>query len=216
MFGYKLKLIKKDDEYEYDVFAKVVPSIREQINTFMAWIQEDFSLNESTVHQITVDVEGLKAMIGIYVHNKFASPSSGLMLVDSMNRLRQYAHQFISIIEEAQNLKIIENHASKAAENGAEYDEEEYQDCLSEAKQLIGEQIYVAVKGMLTQLRLMLINIEPDIISLAMGIDAMRERNKLYRKTSKGMEYVSGLGLKFVSAPKEEVLKNIKESKDDE
>ena len=209
-------MIKKDEEYEYDVFTKVVPSIRDQVNSFMAWLQEDFSLNEQTVHQVTVDVEGLKSMISIYVHNKFASPASSLMLVDTMNRLRQYGHQMISIIEEAQNLKTIEQHANKAADIGIEYDEDEYEDCLSEAKRLIGEQVFVAVSGMLTQLRLMLINVEPDIISLAMGIDALRERNKLYRKTPKGVKYISTLGMNYVSAPKEEILKNIKESKNDE
>ena len=214
MFGYTLKLIKKKDIYEYGVFEKVVPSLRDQINQFSEWLQAEFSLNNETVHQLAVDVEGLKAMINVYVHNKYSAPSSSVMLIDSMNRIRQYASQMTTIIQEAENLSMIERMANNAMNNGEQFDDAEYDSCLDEAKRLIGEQMSVSVRGIIMQLRLMIINIEPDLIALTMGVDALRERDKLYRKTSKGIKYVSGLGVRFASVPKEDILKHEKENED--
>lgn len=216
MFGYTLKLIKKKDIYEYGVFEKVVPSLRDQINQFSAWLHGEFTLNHDTIHQLAVDVEGLKAMINVYVKNKYSAPASSVMLVDGMNRIRQYASQITSIIQEAQNLSTIERMANSALQRGESFDDDEYNSCLEEAKQMIGEQITTSVTGIIMQLRLMIVNIEPDLVALTMGVDALRERDKLYRKTSKGNKYVSGLGVKFLSVPKEEILKHEKEHEENE
>ena len=69
-FGYKLKLIKNADLKEYEVFEKSVFAIHKQSDDFGQWLFNGLPLNEDTVQQLTLDIEGLHSFIYIYFNNK--------------------------------------------------------------------------------------------------------------------------------------------------
>lgn len=217
MFGYKLKLVKESDLYEMDVFEKVVPSLRDQVSQFRTWIHEEVRLNEGFVHQLSIDIEGIGSLTEIYARNKYSSPVNSCLLFDCVNKIRKCGGHIVDVVLMAQQLEATKRMADAADEAGEEYDSDEFSSGVNQAEKMIGQQMYTLMTSLDQYLRLIQLNIENDVVLIAMGTNAIREREKTYCKNGKKKsEFMYDVGIRFAKLTKEELLKQEKECNKDE
>lgn len=202
-FGYKLRLIKNSDLKEYELFQKAVFSIHKQSDDFGRWLFEGFPLNENTLQQLSLDIEGLHTFIDIYFNNKYSSPSSTIMMFKKIDVIRKTAAQLIDITEEVVKIDHLKEQINDN-KKPEEFDEDlfnlRYEMVISAAI----KQAERLTKNMLGALRSIHLVIESDLIKLILGVDIMEEYKKRCKRLPKNKDLSTDFHVHFKAVSKDD------------
>lgn len=198
-FGYKLQLVKESDLKEYDLFEKSVYAIHQQTNDFVQWLSNGFTLDENTVHQLAVDIEGLHTFIDVYFENKYSSPSSTMMMFNKIDVIRKTAGRMIDVIMEVRKIETIR---SKANEEVTE--SEDFQITYKRAIDSAMRQMRSLTNTMIDSLKGIHVVIESDLIRLILGVDIMKEHKKRCKRLPKDKELMTDFFVHFKAITKED------------
>lgn len=202
-FGYKLKLVKKKDLADYEVFEKSVYAIHQQVNDFGQWLSEGFDLDENTVHQLSIDVEGLHTFVDVYFDNKYSSPSVSFMLFRKMDDIRRLASNMIDVINESTKLRKAKMNADQAIKNGdVAFDIDEFNEDCNKAAEMVDKQLTLIVHQLLASLKCISITIESDLIKLILGVDIMDEYKRRCKRLLKNKDLATEFSVHFKAVTK--------------
>lgn len=202
-FGYKLKLVKKKDLADYEVFEKSVYAIHQQVNDFGHWLGEGFDLDENTVHQLSIDVEGLHTFVDIYFDNKYSSPSVSFMLFKKMDDIRQLASNMIDVINESAKLRKVKIDAEKSINNGdVTFDIDKFNEDYNKAAEVVDKQLTLIVHQLLASLKCISITIEGDLIKLILGVDIIDEYKHRCKRLPKNRDLATEFSVHFKAVTK--------------
>lgn len=204
-FGYKLQLVKKADLMEYELFEKSVRAIHKQTSDFGQWLCNGFPLDENTVHQLAVDIEGLHTFIDIYFENKYSSPSCTMMMFKKIDILRKASSNIIDIITEFKKLEAIKARANEEINNEElTFDPEEFEKNFEKAMNTAMQQLHYHVDVMLLSLKGIHLVIEPDLLKLNLGVDIMKEYKKRCKRLPKDKELSTEFTVRFKAISKDD------------
>lgn len=201
-FGYKLKLIKNADLKEYEVFEKSVFAIHKQSDDFGQWLFNGFPLNEDTVQQLTLDIEGLHSFIDIYFNNKYSSPSSTMLMFKKIDLIRKSASQLIDIISEVAQIDKLKEEALSNPPDDFDPDlfDQRYESAMNTAK-VYAEKTTHTILGALKSIHLV---IESDLIKLILGVDIMEEYKKRCKRLPKNKDLSTDFFVHFRAVSKDD------------
>lgn len=204
-FGYKIKLIKNADLKEYELFEKAVFAIHRQTDDFGQWLFDGFSLNENTVHQLALDIEGLHTFIDAYFNNKYSSPSSTMMMFQKIDVIRKTAGQLIDIVTEVSKMDKVKEQAESAAEGENEYfDKDEFKKTYDKAMNMAIAQARRLTMRLLGALKSIHLVIESDLIKLILGVDIMEEYKKRCKRLPKNKDLSTEFHVHFKAVSKDD------------
>ena len=195
MFGYTLKLVKKKDLEQKEMYEKVVIALNQEINDFKRWLKTPFKPDETVIEQATADIEGLHAFIDIYYKNKYSTPSNCMMLFANMDELRKIASKFIDLISDYAELSSLIPDIKKRERLGIDMDlfNEEY----DKAKKILDKRAQLIVGRMISCLNMMSYIIENDVIQVMMGVDVMELYKDRLKRLPKNEKLLNDFGISF-------------------
>lgn len=202
MFGYKLKLVKKKDLQEYEVFEKAVHAIHQQTDEFGQWLYDGFNLNKETIHQLTIDIEGLHTFIDIYFNNKYSSPTSTMLMFSKIDLIRKTGAQLIDLISKV--VKLDEMKAVLDKERPDEYDNEETKQEYESTIEAVVNKVKELTRVILIALREINLTIESDLIKIILGVDIMEEYKHRCKRLPKNKDLSTDFFVHFKAISKDD------------
>lgn len=204
-FGYKLRLVKKSDLKEYRLFEKAVFTIQKQSNDLGQWLYDGFPLNEDTLHQLTVDVEGLHTYIDIYFNNKYSLPSSSMLMFQKIDVLRKSAGNMVDVVAEVDKIERIKSQIdSGVVPPNLEFDPDEFIDTYQKAMEAATAHVKKLTAMMLKALNGIMLVIESDLLKLIMGVDIMKEYKKRCKRLPKDKDLSTEFFVHFKAVTKDD------------
>lgn len=191
-FGYKIRLVKKNELREYDLFEKSVYAIHQQCNDFGQWLYKGFDLDRNTANQLTVDIEGLSTFIDVYFNNMYSSPVNSMQMFKALDAIRKHSSNLIDII--GMSMKV--NSYVKNI-NESEVDIDYVRDQYDEYRSRLNKQLDHEVDEILAGLKYITVVIEHDLIKLLLGVDIISEHKKRIKRIPKNKDLTSEFNIRF-------------------
>lgn len=223
MFGYKLKLVKKDDLVDLEVLKTSIKSIEDITSEFGDFMTSEIDLDMETIRKITEFNDDLGVYVDIYFNNKFSLPSNSLSMYQVLSTIRRNSMVIIDAINEYNKLQSVENKYNERFKNDDEYDGSTYGEHLAIASELqrgyqqVNNTMGLAAANIISGLLLISNNVRGDQNRINSGLDIIRDykRRKKLKINKERMD--SKFSVQYVlhsRSDKEFVLKeNVKNGK---
>lgn len=202
MFGYKLKLVKKDDVSDVIIFKSAVNHIRDLITDFQEFIFSGLDLDRETVQKLTGFNDDLGIYIDIYFNNKYSLPSNSLAMYQNMDNIRKCSLVIIDAITEYNKLQSMENKFRDRF--GEDDDPYTYSDRMAIASEIqkgysqVNETLGKASISIINSLLLLSTSIRGDSTRIEMGIDFIKDYKRRQKMKIKNETLDSEFQIKYV------------------
>ena len=224
MFGYKLKLVKKDDLVDLEVLKASIKSIEDITSEFGDFMTSEIDLDMETIRKITEFNDDLGVYVDIYFNNKFSLPSNSLSMYQVLNTIRRNSMVIIDAINEYNKLQSVENKYNERFKNGDSYDDETtYGEHLAIASELqrgyqqVNNTMGLAAANIISGLLLIANNVRGDQNRINSGLDIVRDYKRRKKLKINKEQMDSKFSVQYVlhsRSDKEFVLKeNVKNGK---
>lgn len=198
MFGYRLKLVKKDDLRDVEIFEKVVKYINQQSLDMIRYIRQIDNVDIDTQTQMMADVTGLNSFIDIYYHSKFSSPTSTFMMFNLLDDLRKCLSVLANVTAECSKLSNVCQMAKHAEETGNEtFDRAEFESIYKKTVDTANQEIYRIFRQMIMDLNNINIAIEGDLFKVIMGVDLIKDYKERHKRFAKDKNLMTDFGIRY-------------------
>lgn len=192
MFGYSIKIVKKRDLQQCDIYKRIVPKINKLCKDLIEWVNTFRFDEDHDLQFIYLSIDTLSACSDIYVENKYSSPSGAMSLSRSCERLvRLMASlgKFVSNVKDAGELiaKINEDPDAEHI-NSIEYISNECKSIITDSEDTLIEMFNV-IKCIAEN---MLATLNYETIRISEGVDIIDEykrREKRFKSNMVGTKY---------------------------
>lgn len=180
MFGYKLKLVKKDDLVDLEVLKTSIKSIENITSEFGDFMTSEIDLDMETIRKITEFNDDLGVYVDIYFNNKFSLPSNSLSMYQVLHTIRRNSMVIIDAINEYNKLQSVENKYNERFKND-DQDESTYGEHLAIASELqrgyqqVNNTMGLAAANIISGLLLIANNVRGDQNRINSGLDIIRD-----------------------------------------
>lgn len=181
MFGYKLKLVKKDDLVDLEVLKTSIKSIENITSEFGDFMTSEIDLDMETIRKITEFNDDLGVYVDIYFNNKFSLPSNSLSMYQVLHTIRRNSMVIIDAINEYNKLQSVENKYNERFKNDDDQDESTYGEHLAIASELqrgyqqVNNTMGLAAANIISGLLLISNNVRGDQNRINSGLDIIRD-----------------------------------------
>lgn len=202
MFGYKLKLVKKDEASDVIIFKSAVNHIRDLITDFQEFIFSGLDLDRETVQKLTGFNDDLGIYVDIYFNNKYSLPSNSLAMYQNMDNIRKCSLVIIDAITEYNKLQSMENKFRDRF--GEDDDPYTYSDRIAIASEIqkgysqVNETLGKASISIINSLLLLSTSIRGDSTRIEMGIDFIKDYKRRQKMKIKNETLDSEFQIKYV------------------
>lgn len=202
MFGYKLKLVKKDDASDVIIFKSAVNHIRDLITDFQEFIFSGLDLDRESVQKLTGFNDDLGIYVDIYFNNKYSLPSNSLAMYQNMDNIRKCSLVIIDAITEYNKLQSMENKFRDRF--GEDEDPYTYSDRIAIASEIqkgysqVNETLGKASISIINSLLLLSTSIRGDSTRIEMGIDFVKDYKRRQKMKIKNETLDSEFQIKYV------------------
>lgn len=101
MFGYRLRIIKKKDLHEIDVFVNSVMGLWNQCNLFIEYLDKGhFKLDGFMCSELTMRNDSIKSLLDVYMNNMYSLPSANLKIANTTDDLSATIVEVIELVTE--------------------------------------------------------------------------------------------------------------------
>ena len=212
-FGYRIKIVKKKDLRELELFEKSVFAINQQANDMINFLHSDFVLDENTCHQFTMDIDGLHKFVDVYVNNKFSLPHSGISLYQLINDIRKNLSTAFDVGYQLAKVNEYGIKARNEIESGTvTFDPDEFQSDYNDAMRIGNETLVKSLKVIEMSLHRVNLVIEGDLIKLKLGVDIIDDYKKRQKRLPKDKDLMTEFMVKFKVIQQDD-LKYLKKNK---
>jgi len=223
MFGYKLKLVKKDDLVDLEVLKTSIKSIENITSEFGDFMTSEIDLDMETIRKITEFNDDLGVYVDIYFNNKFSLPSNSLSMYQVLHTIRRNSMVIIDAINEYNKLQSVENKYNERFKNDDDQDESTYGEHLAIASELqrgyqqVNNTMGLAAANIISGLLLISNNVRGDQNRIDSGLDIIRDYKRRKKLKINKEQMDSKFSVQYVlhsRSDKEFVLKeNVKNGK---
>lgn len=202
MFGYKLKLVKKDEVSDVIIFKSAVNHIRDLITDFQEFIFSGLDLDRETVQKLTGFNDDLGIYIDIYFNNKYSLPSNSLVMYQHMDNIRKCSLVIIDAITEYNKLQSMEKQFRDRF--GEDEDPYTYSDRMAIASEIqrgyrqVNETLGKASISIINSLLMLSTSIRGDATRIEMGIDFVKDYKRRQKMKIKNETLDSEFQIKYV------------------
>lgn len=188
MFGYKLKLVKKDDLVDVEVLKSAINHINDTTDEFGEFMTSEIDLDMETIRKITEFNDDLGLYVDIYFNNKFSLPSNSLSMYQIMDTIRRNSMVIIDAINEYNKLQSVENKYNERFSDSD--DDSTYSERLAISAELqrgyqqVNNTIGLAAANIISGLLLISNNVRGDKHRIDIGLDIIRDYKRRKRLNS--------------------------------
>lgn len=107
MFGYSIKIVRKRDLQQCDVYKRIIPKINKLCKDLIEWVNTFHFDEDHDLQFIYLSIDTLSAYSDIYMENKYSSPSGAMSLsrsCDRLVRLMASLGKLVSTVKDASEL----------------------------------------------------------------------------------------------------------------
>lgn len=222
MFGYKLKLVKKDDLVDLEVLKASIKSIEDITSEFGDFMTSEIDLDMETIRKITEFNDDLGVYVDIYFNNKFSLPSNSLSMYQVLHTIRRNSMVIIDAINEYNKLQSVENKYNERFKDD-DQDGPTYGEHLAIASELqrgyqqVNNTMGLAAANIISGLLLIANNVRGDQNRINSGLDIVRDYKRRKKLKINKEQMDSKFSVQYVlhsRSDKEFVLKeNVKNGK---
>ena len=192
MFGYSIKIVRKRDLQQCDVYKRIIPKINKLCKDLIEWVNTFHFDEDHDLQFIYLSIDTLSAYSDIYMENKYSSPSGAMSLsrsCDRLVRLMASLGKLVSTVKDASELitEINENPNDEHIDS-IEDISNEYECIITDSEDSLIEMFNV-IKCIAED---MLATLNYETIRISEGVDIIDEykrREKRFKSNMVGTKY---------------------------
>jgi hypothetical protein len=190
MFGYKLRLVRKSDIRDLEIFKRSVQSIYNQCDQFIEMIQS-FELNHSAVYNIKHNVERISTLVDVYFNNKFSSPANSMQMFNALDTIRTCCSHVFEVIQYSMKINESANNLSE------DVDPVEAQEAYDEHRRQITYILDKEINKIIIGLKYIKSVIEYDLTKIMLGVDFITEYKKRLKRIPRDKDLLSQINIHY-------------------